>query len=92
MTGTVQLVSTFAGRVVQLAEADRVGGVGPVVVRIHATGGALGNPSVEWIRVVGTQVLGDGRDGGELDVLARAEAVRSALDAAPPRPGCIEEV
>lgn len=86
MTGPTEPVSTYAGQLVRLGQADRFGGVGTVSVRIRATGGALHNPVVEWVRVIGTEVAGDGRDGAEVDLLARAEALRVALAAAPSRP------
>lgn len=68
---------TEIGEIVNIAESDRCYGVGPLTLRVVRIGGDLArHPGLEWVRVEGVELLPDGSDGDECQVLVRAAALR----------------
>ncbi len=82
MDGDLHLGSDI---VLELAEADYLYGSGPLALRV-VDGPHVGSLSrLEWLRIVGRQVLGDGSET-PCDVVVRVSAIQHALRPATWRP------
>lgn len=64
------------GQVIEIGEADYCYGVGTLKLRVTRVAPNQ-HPGLEWLRVIGTEVRWDGKDGDPRDVLVRVSALPS---------------
>jgi hypothetical protein len=74
-----------SGIVLELAESDYLYGSGPLALRVVEGPDVGPLPQLEWLRIVGRRVLGDGSET-PCDVVVRVSAIQHALRPATWRP------
>ncbi|WP_213453959.1 hypothetical protein [Rhizomonospora bruguierae] len=70
------------GQVVELDRADYLNGRGNLKLRITHVPPEASHPSIEWVRLLGVEVLAD-KDGAHQNVVVRADALRQQQPPAP---------
>jgi len=71
LSGTSRPVIPRPGDVLKIHEDNYRYGVGELVLRVTAIGGALRLDDGDWLTVVGIQIAWNGADVGELQVAVR---------------------
>lgn len=64
------------GQILRVPEEHYCYGIGPLVIRVTEVCGEI-HPNLEWMRIRGVEILWNGHDGPDRDVLVRVSALRA---------------